>query len=529
MEYDFIVVGGGSGGCAVAGRLARLRPQARIALLEAGPDDNSFLIRVPTAVALVGPRRNARNYAYETVPQPGLNGRRGYQPRGRVIGGSSSINAMVYIRGQHDDYDDWAGQGCTGWSWNEVLPYFRRAEDNTRGNDEWHGSGGPLHVSDTPDPNPFSLAFIEAAREAGLPHNVDFNGANQEGAGMYQRTIKNGERWNAARAYLYSASLPNLEVLTHTQAMRLLFEGKRCVGVEVEQNGARRSLRARAEVVLASGAFGTPQLLMCSGVGPGEHLAAHGIPVLHDAAQVGANLHDHLDVVTCHRVRNPELLGVCASEPLRTMKEIHRYRREHRGMIASNIAEAGGFFKSDPSLSRPDVQMHFLIAIVDDHARKLHLGTGITGHVCQLRPKSRGSVKLASADIHAAPLIDPGFLSNPDDLETMVRGARLMSRIMQAPTLAAFKPKDLYPAARSDEELRAQIRERADTVYHPVGSCRMGNDATSVVDPQLRVRGLEALRIADASIMPQIVSGNTNAPTIMIGERAAEWLAEEHR
>ncbi|MFC5740976.1 GMC family oxidoreductase [Dyella tabacisoli] len=525
MEYDFIVVGAGSGGCAVAGRLARLRPQARIALLETGPGDDSFLIRIPSAIALVGPRRNARNYGYETVPQPGLNGRRGYQPRGRGLGGSSSINAMIYIRGQHDDYNDWVRQGCNGWSWDEVLPYFKRSEDNQRGADAWHCSGGPLHVSDSPDPSPFSTWFVEAAQQAGFPRNDDFNGATQEGAGLYQRTIKDGERWNAARAYLYSAPLPNLDVLKNTQALRILFEGKRAVGVEIERDGQRSNLRARAEVVLAGGAFGTPQLLMCSGVGPAKELKTLGIPVLHDAPEVGLNLHDHLDFTTCHRVRNSDLIGFSASEPLRMIREMIRYRRERRGMIASNFAEAGGFFKSDPSLQRPDLQLHFIVAIVDDHARKLHLGTGITGHICPLQPKSRGSVALVSSDTRVAPLIDPGFLSAPEDLDVLVRGARLMHKIMHAPALAAAKPEDMYPMKTTDDELRAEIRQRADTVYHPVGSCRMGSDSNSVVDPELRVRGVEGLRIADASIMPSIVSGNTNAPTIMIGERAADWLA----
>ena len=526
MEYDFLIVGAGSGGCAVAGRLARLRPEAKIALLETGPKDDSILITAPLGIAAIGPYRGKYNYAYETVPQPGLNGRRGYQPRGRGLGGSSSINAMEYIRGHHDDYNDWVQQGCPGWSWDEVLPYFKRSEDNARGADALHGAGGPLGVSDPTDPNPFSQVFLEAAKQAGFPLNNDFNGPAQEGAGLYQRTIKNGERWNAARGYLRGETLSNLEVMTNTQVLRIVFEGKRAVGVEIERDGQRRTLRARAEIVLAGGAFGTPQLLLCSGVGPVEQLRAHGIPVVHELTDVGLNLHDHLDYKMPHRIVNSDVLSISLPGGMRLIREMLRYRRERRGLITSNVAEAGGFFKTDPALARPDVQIHFLVAIIDNHARTPHLGAGFTGHVCVLRPKSRGSVTLASADIRVAPVIDPAFLDDPEDVEAQLRAVKLMRRILQAPALAAHSAKPLHSAAsESDEDWCTEIRNHSDTVYHPVGSCRMGSDERAVVDPQLRVRGIAGLRIADASVFPSIIGGNTNAPAIMVGERAADWLA----
>ncbi|WP_266160045.1 GMC family oxidoreductase [Dyella silvatica] len=523
MAYDFLIVGAGSGGCAVAGRLARLRPAAKIALIETGPADNSILIKAPLGIAAVGPRRNKYNYAYESVAQPGLNGRRSYQPRGRGLGGSSSINAMEYIRGHRDDYNDWLQQGCTGWSWDEVLPYFKRSEDNARGADALHGTGGPLSVSDPTDPNPFCQVFLDAVKQAGFSLNHDFNGAEQEGAGLYQRTIKNGERCNAASGYLREQRLPNLEVMTHTQVLRILFEGKRAVGVEIERDGQRRTLHARAEIVLAGGAFGTPQLLMCSGVGPAEQLRSLGIPLVHESTDVGRNLHDHLDYKMPVRASHPDLLSISVQGGMRLIREMLRYRRERRGLITSNVAEAGGFFKTDPALARPDVQIHFLIGMVDDHARKLHLGAGFTGHVCVLRPKSRGSVTLASPDIRVAPLIDPAFLQEPEDLAAQLRAVKLLRKILQAPALAAQSGKPLHSAAsESDEDWCTEIRNHADTVYHPVGSCR---DEHAVVDPQLRVRGLEGLRIADASIFPSIMGGNTNAPVIMVGERAADWLA----
>jgi len=523
-EFDYVVVGGGSAGCALAARLSE-DPASRVCLIEAGPPDDSALVTTPAAVALILPTR-IRNWAFETVPQDALYERRGYQPRGRMLGGSSSLNAMIYMRGHPSDYDDWAAAGATGWAWRDVLPYFLRAENNERGASDFHGVGGPLNVADLRSPNPFARLFVEAGKEIGLPANDDFNGAQQEGVGLYQVTQKGGERWNAARAYLHPAmARPNLALYTGAHALRVLFSGRRATGVEIWRAGRTETIRAAREVVLAAGAFQSPQLLMCSGVGPGEHLRALGLEVVHDSPGVGQNLQDHPDYIVNRKVRTSELMGVSLGGGLRLARELWRYVRERRGMLTTNFAEAGGFVKSEPGLERPDLQLHFVIGMVDNHNRTLHLGHGLSCHVCVLRPKSRGTVRLASRDARDAPLIDPRFLAEPEDLAGLVRGFKLVRRILDAPALAAFPSTELYTAkVRDDAEIERAIRARADTVYHPVGTCRMGSDADAVLDPELRVRGVEGLRVADCSVMPSLIGGNTNAPAIMIGERAAEFV-----
>ncbi|KVM83265.1 GMC family oxidoreductase [Burkholderia stagnalis] len=523
--FDYIVVGGGSGGCVVAGRLTE-RPDVTVCVLEAGNRGDGTLVNVPTgAVAMMPTRIN--NWAFETVPQAGLGGRRGYQPRGKALGGSSAINAMVYIRGHRSDYDHWAALGNDGWAFDDVLPYFRLSEHNERFDDAWHGRDGPLWVSDLRTGNPFHARYLEAARQAGLPLTDDFNGAQQEGIGLYQVTQKHGERWSAARAYLlpHVGRRDNLTVETHAQVLRILFDGTRAIGVEVRQHGEVRTLHARREVVLAAGAFQTPQLLMLSGVGPAAELARVGIRTLADLPGVGRNLQDHPDFIFGYRTRSVDTLGVSAGGGLRMLRELLRFRRERRGMLTSNFAEGGGFLKTRAELDAPNIQLHFVVALVDDHARRLHTGHGMSCHVCLLRPRSRGAVTLQSADPLAAPRIDPAFFDDPRDLDDMVAGFKLTRRLMQAPALAGWITRDLFTAnVTTDDEIRDVLRQRTDTVYHPVGTCRMGRDALAVVDPQLRVRGLQGLRIVDASVMPTLIGGNTNAPTIMIAEKAVDLM-----
>jgi choline dehydrogenase-like flavoprotein len=528
-DFDYVVIGGGSGGAVLAARLSE-DPRVRVALLEAGGRNDGLLNIVPTGAALHVMRANACNWGFSTVPQAGLNGRIGYQPRGKGLGGSSAINAMVYLRGQREDYDGWAALGASGWGWDDVLPYFKRAENNERGADALHGAGGPLNVADLRTPHPFARLFIQAAVQAGIPANNDFAGETQEGAGFYQVTQKNGERWSVARGYLEPArNRPNLAIITDALATRILFEGKRAVGVRYLQGGTEHTVRARREVLLAAGALQSPQLLMVSGLGPAAQLVQHGVPVIADLPGVGQNLQDHLDIIINRRVANTDLLGFSVVGGVKLLRAISRWRRERRGVLTSNFAEAGAFIRTEPQLARPDLQLHFVIGMVDNHNRTFHWGHGMSCHACPLQPKSRGSVALASADMRAAPVIDPRFLSHPDDLEVMVRGFKLVRRIFAQAPFAPFDgantQRELYDAAvQTDDEIRAAIRARADTIYHPAGTCRMGADANAVVDTELRVRGVEGLRVVDASVMPTLVSGNTNAPVVMIAEKASDLI-----
>ena len=533
MDFDYVIVGGGSAGCVLAARLSE-DAGVTVCLVEAGGSGTGFMVRAPAMVAgMISGRPRINNWALWTEPQPGLNGRRGFQPRGKALGGSSAINAMLYIRGHPSDYDAWAEAGAEGWDWQSVHPWFLRAENNARGASAHHGAGGPLQVADQRQPAAITNAFITACAENQIPANEDFNGERQEGAGLFQVTQfhdgpRKGQRCSAAAGYLHPVmTRPNLTVITHARAEKLTLEGKRATGVLIRRRGRRQALRARREVILSAGAFGSPHLLMLSGIGPADELRAHGIAVAHELPGVGQNLQDHLDYIITYTSRRADVVGLNPAGLWRLARAGLGWRKTGEGLFASPMAEGCAFLTSAPGLGKPDLQLHFVIGIVDDHMRKLHLSNGYSCHVCLLRPHSRGHVGLQSANPAAPPRIDPAYLSDPRDLPPLMRGARMMEAILQSPALGPWRGRRLYPHDGSDAGLEADIRARADTIYHPVGTCRMGQDHMAVTDPQLRLRGLDGMRVIDASVMPGLIGGNTNAPTIMIAERAADLIRQD--
>jgi choline dehydrogenase-like flavoprotein len=525
--YDYVIAGAGSAGCVLAARLSE-NPAARVLLLEAGPPDDADEIHIPAALNLLF--QSTFDWDFRTVPQDRAAGREIYWPRGRMLGGSSSMNAMIYIRGARHDYDTWRDEyGCTGWGYTDLMPYFRRAEDNSRGASAYHGAGGPLSVSDLKYRSPLTKAFTASVREWGLPANDDFNGPQQDGSGFYQVTQRDGQRWSAADAYLRPAmSRPNLEVLTDARATQVVIEAGRAAGVRYLRRGQEELARAETEVILAAGAIGSPQLLLLSGVGPADHLRDLGIGVRVDSPGVGANLSDH-PVVTA-MWETPRTPGLWEES---TPANLARWRLRHSGPLTSNVAEAGGFSRTRPSLPAPDVQWHALptpyqrAGLGDPRQRAFSL------LIALVEVGSRGQLWLRSADPRHKPAIDPAYLSDPADLEPLVVGVRMAREFAAAGPLAKSCRNELSPGpdVRTDAQVREFIRRDLSTLFHPVGTCAMGGDSrlaasklTSVVDPELRVRGVERLRVVDASVMPVVPRGNTNAPTIAIAERAADLI-----
>ncbi len=522
MEYDDIIIGAGSAGCVLANRLSAGGTR-RVLLLEAGGRDWNPFIHMPAGLAQLAGHRGL-NWNYLTEPEPGLDGRRLYWPRGKVLGGSSSINAMCYVRGQPADYDIWAAAGNPGWEFANVLPYFLKSEDQQRGASPWHGSGGPLSVSDLRHTNPLSAVFIAAAKAAGHPANDDFNGERQEGFGYYQVTQRNGRRCSAAVAWLEPAmERDNLRVVIRALAEQVVFDGRRAAGVRYRHQGESVTTRG-GRIILAGGAINSPQLLMLSGVGPADHLRSIGIDVVHHLPGVGANLQDHLDICTLQRCNQP-----ITYDQLNEIGVGLRYWLSHEGIGSSNLAEAGGFARSRHAADeRPDVQFHFVPAQLDDHGRNRLPGHGYTLHACPLRPQSRGRLLLESADPARPPAIHAHYLAAEYDRRMMVECVRMSREIFATAPFGPYRGPEIFPGdtVQDDDAVLAFIRRKAETIYHPAGTCKMGRDETAVVDHRLAVHGLEGLYVVDASIMPQLTSGNTNAPVMMIAEKAADLLLE---
>ncbi|WP_428486969.1 GMC family oxidoreductase [Rhodopila sp.] len=527
--FDYIVTGAGSAGCAVASRLAE-SGKHRVLLLEAGPPDRNPWIHIPLGYAktYVNP---AVNWKFETQPQPQMAGRKLYLPRGKTLGGSSSINGMVYIRGHHRDYDEWRQRGCVGWDWDQVLPFFKKAENQTRGADAFHGVGGPLQVSDQAEQGELSRAMLQACVQAGIPPNPDFNGAQQEGCGYYQTTTSNRRRWSAAKAYL-SNPPNNLVIQTGAHATRVVIDHGRAVGVEYQTTVGRKISRARQEVIVSGGAYGSPQLLLLSGLGPAQHLQDIGIPVLRDMPAVGANLHDHFNTTVSWRCSRPITLNDLQNSALRKAAAGVRYALFRSGPMASNGITAGLFTRSDVRLERPDIQVNLFEWSTRERTRDRvtpHDFPGFSMTPVHLRPDGRGTVRLGSPDPFAPPAVLFDYLRTDYDIRTALAGIRLVRRIAEQPALRPYVVNEILPGSpiNSDADVLEYVRQTGVSNQHPTSSCAMGTGPNTVVDPRLRVHGVDGLRVADASIMPVAVGGNTNAPTIMIGEKAATMILQD--
>ncbi|QGZ63419.1 GMC family oxidoreductase [Paraburkholderia acidisoli] len=521
--FDYVIVGAGSAGCAITARL--VQAGKRVALIESGPPDNHPFIHIPATFFKV--HGTHRMWMYQTQPQPNANGRTMYIPQGRTLGGGSSVNAMIYIRGQHEDFDDWQALGAHGWAWRDVLPFFVKSEGNARLAGPLHGTAGPLKVNDARHVHPFTRAFVEASQQAGVPFTDDFNGARQEGAGLFQTTTFDGRRGSSAATYLKLVKHDaRLRLVTGADVLKITSEERRATGVLVRHaSGETERIACGGEVIVCAGGAASPKLLMLSGVGPAAHLREFDIPVVHDLPGVGENFQDHLTAPIYGRARHAHsVLG--HDKGWRALMHGLRYAFTRSGLLSSNVIESGAFIDT-AGTGRPDIQIHTTPTLVGDVDRKPLDGHGITIGPCVVRPKSRGTVRLASNDPLAPALLDPRFYSDPYDMATMIRGVKISRKILRAPALRAVIAEELLPGADehlSDARIEDHIRAISKTVFHPAGSCRMGRDALAVVDPQLRVRGMSHLRVADASVMPALVSGNTNATAIMIGERCADFI-----
>ena len=530
-KFDFIIIGGGSAGCVLADKLSK-NGQFQVCLLEAGPKDKHWSIHLPLGVIKLM-KNKTLNWQFNSAPETTQNNREIFNPRGKTLGGSSSINAMLYTRGQKQDYDHWAELGNKGWSYADVLPYFKATQHQERGESEYHGVNGPLNVADSRAKPAIHDDFLQSAHEAGFALSDDFNGENQEGIGYYQVTQKNGRRCSAAKAFLTpNLNRKNLTVITNALVQKLIVEDKKISGVHYKVKGQCHYAFANKEVLLSAGAFNSPQILMLSGIGPKDELAKHDIPLEHELNGVGKNLQDHVDILTVVRHQKTELLAFRPKAGWWFLKELFKYFGNKTGMLTSVVAESGGFIKSHPSLATPDLQLNFIPAAMDDHGRntKMLFNYGIALHACLLRPQSRGQISLYSKGASVHPKINLNMLSHPDDVSTMVKAIKICRNILSQQPLVESNGQEIFPghACQSDEQIEQFLREKANTLYHPVGTCKMGTDNMAVVDEQLKVHGLSGLRVIDASIMPTLISGNTNAPTIMIAAKTADLILAEH-